>query len=264
MFKIWKRWWGPCADPVFIIGTGRSGTHWLADTLKTHPELSVTYEVHPRFDWSTSMGLNPRLRDGLLPRLIRNYRLARRWAHPRRLVDKSHPNLWILEELRTAFRDARFLGIQRGVHATVASMIRCAPVNAWHARWREFPVPNLFLGIPQEMAPHYEGLSNPEKCTLRWLSHRDQLRRLNRNPGDHLLVVDYENLMDHVEATLAQIGSFLKLGSPLQVPVIKTESRTRWKEFLTPTDVARIDALIDEWDMGSDRLPRNGWIDDLS
>lgn len=44
----------------------------------------------------------------------------------------------------------------------------------------------------------------------------------------------------------------------------KTESRTRWKEFLTPTDVARIDALIDEWDMGSDRLPRNGWIDDLS
>lgn len=244
-------------DPIFIIGTGRSGTHWVANTLSSHPELSVGLEVEPRFGRSKSMALDQTCQKKLLPKVIRNYRFAKYGAFPRRLVDKAHPNIWIAESLATRFPNSLFIGTQRNVYATVASMIRCNPVNAWHYRWREFPVPNPFLGITSEIAPDYESLSNAEKCTLRWLSHRDRMGQLRKTLDHRLLVVDYEKLMDDVHSTLRRISEFLGLKSPLATPPIQTESRSKWREVLSEEDIYRIDSMIREWDIGSNRFPRN-------
>lgn len=247
----------PCPHPIFILGTGRSGTHWIADTLAPHPELAVTYEVEPRFGYAKSMALNPSTRQALLKKHIRNYQWAQRWFSPQRLVDKAHPNIWIAEDLLEAFPNALFLGTHRDVYATVASMINCQPVNAWHKTWKQFPIPNHFLGITPEIAPFYESLSNPEQCTLRWLSHRDRMQYLQQRFPNQLLVVNYESLMDQAEKTLDEIKAFLKLKSPISVPTIKSESRSKWHEFLSQSDVERIDAIIAEWNSGSTRLPKS-------
>ncbi|MEB3265094.1 MAG: sulfotransferase [Cyanobacteriota bacterium] len=250
-----KRLWTAGPDPVFIIGTGRSGTHWLAEALIGHPELKVTLEVPPRFPWATAMVLDPGLQPRLLPKLIRNYRFAaRRWA-PRRLVDKSHPNLWMAEALQAAFPQATFLAIQREAYATVASMIRMAPVKAWHDQWRRYPIPNPFLGISNTTAERYDSLSLPEQCTLRWLAHRDRLRQLVPLLGEQLLVVAYETLMDDTRATLDRVAAALRLSSPIAPPPVHTESRSKWTQLLTAADTDRIDALVAAWDRG-DLQPR--------
>lgn len=242
--------WAASQDPVFIIGTGRAGTHWLAESLAGHPQLAVTLEVPPRFPWSTAMALDPGQQPRLLPRLIRNYRFAaRRWA-PRRLVDKSHPNIWLAEALLAAFPQAAFLAIQREVYATVASMIRLAPVKAWHNRWRQYPIPNLFLGISSATARRYDSLTLPEQCSLRWLAHRDRLRQLEPVLGERLLVIAYETLMDDTRTTLDRVAERLQLSTPVALPPVHTESRSKWRSLLGDDDTARIDALVAAWDRG--------------
>src|SRR5262245_13442039 len=110
--------------PVFVVGTGRSGTHWLAYILQRHPEIRMTIEKEPMFGWSTRIALNPELSDRLLWKLILFYRIQFWISAPRHYLDKSHPNIWIAEDLARAFPDALFLGILRDPYGTVASMLR--------------------------------------------------------------------------------------------------------------------------------------------
>jgi hypothetical protein len=237
--------------PIFIIGTGRSGTHWLAETLKADDGLFVDIEVQPRFRWSTAMALDPGRESSLFWKLCWNYRFSQ-WVRPhKRMVDKSHPNLWFAEKLLHAFPQANFLGIRRGVCATVASMLRCPPVMDWHRRWREFPIPNRFLGIGMETADRYDELSPAEQCTLRWLAHRDRLQCLEPLLGERLLVVDYESMMDDTESTLADIARFIGLSKPLEIPPIRSESRSKWRQVLSDEDVRDIDHLVEAFPPGS-------------
>ena len=241
--------------PVFIIGTGRSGTHWLAESLSREPSLAVTLEVQPRFGWSTTMALDPRRQRDFFGRLKNNYLLAQWWNAPRRLVDKAHPNIWLVEPLFEAFPGASFLGIQRRVHATVASMVRCPPVMAWHDRWRDFPIPNRFLGISRECADRYDSLSAVERCTLRWLAHRDRMRALGPILGDRLLVVDYETMLDDVRTTLDRVASFIGIPHGLDLPAVRIESRDKWRQVLSPRDICAIDTIVSAWDRAASEPP---------
>lgn len=245
-------------DPVFIIGTGRSGTHWLADCLANSPELRVEFEVVPRFQWSRMLALAPHRRRPLMLPLRTSYWWARRRAAPKRLVDKAHPNIWHAEALLAAFPGACFLGIQREVHATVASMMSHPQVRAWHERWREFPVPNGFLGITPWNAARYGQLSLPEQCTLRWLAHRDRMRDLVGVLGERLLVVEYQAMMDDVVATMDLVTRFIGVPPLPAVSPVRTESREKWRRVLTDADVERMAKLIAEWDIHTRRESTHG------
>ena len=96
--------------PVFVIGTGRSGTHWLGYSLGNHPEVRATVEVEPMFGLSKRMALNPALEGELLGRLIKAYKWQLFKSSPRLYLDKSHPNIWIAEKLKKAFPQALFIG----------------------------------------------------------------------------------------------------------------------------------------------------------
>lgn len=84
--------------PVFVIGTGRFGTHWLGYALGNHPEVRATVEVEPMFGLSTRMALNPTLEGKLFRRLVMAYRWQLFKSAPRLYLDKSHPNIWIAEK----------------------------------------------------------------------------------------------------------------------------------------------------------------------
>lgn len=165
---------------IFIVGTGRSGTHLVGYILGSHPDVRATIEVNPGFRWVTEMAINPSTREKHYWKLVWYYR----WQHfrsvPNHYVDKSHPNLWIAHRLAETFPKALFLGIQRNPYATVASMINHEGVRKWHERWLEFPIPNRFLGIAESDVAEYEQRSLATKCAMRWKAHHDRLRVLNR------------------------------------------------------------------------------------
>jgi hypothetical protein len=119
------------ADPIFVLGTGRSGTHWVAWILQPHPKLATLVEKPPIFNWVTEMAIDPTAEGRLFARLVERYRLEAANMRPKRLLDKSHPNIWLAEALAKSLPDAQFVGILRDVFGTVASSLRHAGVRYW-------------------------------------------------------------------------------------------------------------------------------------
>ncbi|MFC1719230.1 sulfotransferase [Candidatus Poribacteria bacterium] len=214
---------------AFVIGCGRSGTHLVGYILRSYPEMRVTIEKTPIFDWVTAMALNPARKATLFPRLVRQYQLLRSLASPRHYADKSHPNIWLAEDLAAAFPQALFIGIQREPFATVASMLRHGGILDWHRRRGEFPVPNDFLGINTEDIEQYEQLSSPTKCALRWKSHAKKMEDLKSVLKRRLHVIGYEDLVRDSQSEIQKLVDFLGLSMPTKLPEIKTESLDRWR-----------------------------------
>lgn len=234
----------PTRAPVFILGNGRSGTHWLGFILDAHPDISVTFEQRPIFGWVTQMALDSRKEPTLLPKLVRRYRLEIAAAAPRIFVDKSHPNLWLAESLAGEFPEARFVGIYRGPQATVASMLKHRRVSEWHDRWSEYPVPNRFLGITEQMANAYDGMPLARRCAIRWQAHLEELRRLDEVLGPRFHLVSYESLHLATASEIQRLGEFLDLRSPIPAPQIRSGSLNRWESELDPETQKQIRDVV--------------------
>jgi len=230
--------------PVFIIGTGRSGTHWLGQSLGDHPEVQATVEVQPMFDLATKMALNPSLEKTLFEKLTRAYKWQLLKSAPRLYLDKSHPNIWLAEKLKATFRSALFVGIERNPYATVASMLKHDGVLAWHTRWREFPVPNRFLGITSELAKHYDTIPRAAQCAIRWLAHRDRINVLRGTLGSSLMVISYETFADNTAQTIRQLQNFLGLAAAVPVPNVNRDSLHKWQAHLTPDQIHQIQSIV--------------------
>jgi len=232
------------ARPVFVIGTGRSGTHWLGYSLGNHPEVRATIEAKPMFKLSTRMALNPSLEEKLFGRLVAAYRWQLFNSSPRLYLDKSHPNIWIAEKLKKAFPQSLFVGIKRNPYATVASMIKHRGVSAWHSRWREFPIPNRFLGITPEIANDYDNIPFASQCAMRWVAHNDRMSELENTLGDDLLMISYESFAKNTEKTIHELQLFLGLNKPIPVPDVRTDSLDKWKNQLSDEEVLQIQNIV--------------------
>lgn len=229
---------------IFVLGSGRSGTHWLGHILDSHPSISAAIEDPRFFRPVVDMALDPRQRATQFGSLVDSYRGEAESVRPQLFADKSHPNIWLAEDLARELPEAMFLGIERSVYGSVASMLKHSGVLSWHDRWREFPVPNAFLGIDVKEQEQYDDLSDVEKCVLRWVSHRGQMRHLRGVLRDRLLVVQYEELITEPMAHTAKMEYFLGLDEPFPPVSPAVGSLDRWRSELTATQIREIDAAL--------------------
>lgn len=229
---------------VFIVGTGRSGTHLVAHVLASSPAHKVLVEKPPLFRWSAAMAADERCRATLFPRWVRRFQLEQFAAAPRVIVEKSHPNIWIIERLATAFPASVFLGTRRGPHATVASMLKHGGFGWPEPRWRELPFPNRFLGIEPESVEEYASMPLAAQLTMRWISNERRFEEVLGFLGPRLFEVDYEQLVERPTRVCERLSNFLGLSAPLESPLMKTESIDRWQQDLTPEQVLAIDATL--------------------
>jgi hypothetical protein len=218
---------------IFVVGTGRSGTHWLGNIIGAHPDVAATVEKPPIFPWVTQMALRPNMVSRLYPRLVRRYRQEHGVVLPKHYLDKSHPNIWIAEQLAESFPEALFVGIKRDVFGTVNSMLQHDGVLKWIHRWREYPLPSRFLGVGLDSAAAYEALPLEAKCAIRWKAHVMQLEHLSGVLGKRLMVLEYEKLQTDIAAELSTISAFLDLKTPIPLPQIKAGSLDKWKRELS-------------------------------
>lgn len=230
---------------IFIIGLGRSGTHLLGYVLRAYPDIRVTIEEQPMFELTTKMALNPALRAHLFSELVESYQLEYSKSVPFHYADKSHPNIWLAEDLARVFPNALFVGTWREPFATVASMLKHEGVLKWHRRWKEFPVPNPFLGITSTNVDEYEMISMAAKCALRWKSHAERIEYLTTILKSQLHMIIYEDLVNNTRRELKKLSEFLSLSTPTRIPEIKRGSIDRWRRELSDETCAEITQVVD-------------------
>jgi Sulfotransferase family len=226
---------------IFVIGSGRSGTHLVGNILDSHPDIAATIEEPEIFEAVTTMALDPRREADLFPRLVDLYVEAHARVPDKHYADKSHPNIWLAEDLAASFDEAVFVGIQRNPHATVASMLRHDGVTVWHERWRDFPVPNRFLGIDEALAAEYEALPLETKFAIRWRAHADQMARLREILGPRIMYLDYDRLLQD-ERVIGDLQEFLELDRPFPPFEMKMDSLDKWRSQLSDDQVAAVSA----------------------
>ena len=245
----------PDSRKIFVIGCGRSGTHWVGNILSDHPDIRVTVEKKPIFDKVTAIAVNPSKMKRLLKPLIRWYRFEHALAAPRHYADKSHPNIWLVEELASVFPRSLFVGIQRDPYGTVSSMLKNKGVRMWCERWEDYPVPNRFLGITTANVETYRNLSLAGKCALRWLCHAERMKEVKKKVPERVHIIQYENLILNVQQELIRLQEFLGLSAPIPVPEVKRGSLDKWLSNLTEENCIDIERVT-----GYPRLPEDSMM----
>ncbi len=233
----------PTSRKIFVLGSGRSGTHWVGYILDAHPGVKVTIEKREIFKPVKAMAVDFSTRAKLMPKLICRYRWEHMKAAPLHYADKSHPNMWLTEELSEAFPNARFIGIEREPYGMIASMLvhgGTGGTKKWHEQWEQYPIPNPFIGITEENLERYKACSLVGRCAMRWVSSVARMTEIREVLGDRMIFFHYEDLIADTEARLGELTEFLELTTPLPLPEVKRKSLDKWRDQLTDEQLAEI------------------------
>ncbi len=234
---------------IFIIGTGRSGTHLIGRTIASHPDVEGHIEDPEHFVLSSYIAAYQDVLPSFLVYpfkmlLVRRYKKLLKNTSAEYILEKSHTNIWLAEFLHKEIPNAVFVGVLRDVLPTVSSMLEHKHVMSWYKKLPQNRV-NRFLGITKENVEGFKGLSNVEKCVLRWQSHKRELARLeNILPPERLKVINYESFMNTPEDHLQELANFIKIDNRYQFEKLKLESLDKWKNTLTVSQIRNIRGLV--------------------
>jgi Sulfotransferase family len=209
---------GICRDPIFIVGSPRSGTTALGHALNKHPDLWTSKEAYVLFrlfgngratgswkhHWERS---NPSwLREEEVERaeflgflgLGINAMYSSR-SQGRRWVDPTPLNTLMIDDVAEMFPGAAFLNLVRDGRRVVRSMLG----------FRE--------SIERERGPVPEGEMPPwtrdfEAACESWANHVEIVRRFEDANPRRCLTIRNEDLVEDPAATVARMLDFLGAG----------------------------------------------------
>lgn len=235
---------------IFVVGTGRSGTHFLTRLLNGFERIYDPMQGKENRPILQKIALSA-IKHKPLPRDVHNYyRAAFEEAGPRVFLDQHHPNLFFAEEWIGRYPSILCLFPERPVHQVVASMMRHNGVLSWYSYAKErknaWPglgvrYPNQFLGLMSKS--EIDALPLHMLCAKRVMAHNRKFRELKRTHPDSVRAVAYENLVRDPEGEfrrlfredeLASIGGFTLKETP------RAASLTKYKDVLTDGQVAEI------------------------
>jgi hypothetical protein len=231
-----------CVDkPVFILGSGRSGTTALGIALSMHRDVcflnepkALWHAIHPSEDLIGSYSRGPaRYRigceDATADTVVNAHRLFGACllaTCSRRVIDKYPELIFRVPFVKAIFPDAKFLFLVRNGWETCRSIegwsgrlgvrLRGEVHDWWGANRRKW---NLLVEqvVPEhaDLAPYASEMRSwsrqADMAAVEWIvTMREGLSLLQRYPSD-VLRVTYESLCADPQPVLSQIASFTGL-----------------------------------------------------
>ena len=259
-------------NPVFFIGSGRSGTNLLARLLASHPDIAVyPYETndlwHPRAFpwWASTRGSPPIWKDpyaftamtarGRSPeddrRLKATLGAYQALVRGKCIVNKSVMITFMIPHVLTVFPDARFIHLLRDGRAVAVSFARLerARIERHPERYREYGLDLPFDSLVAEFARH-------------WREHVAEIaaRRsdLGLDTAARFIEVRYEDLTDVPDSSLRRLAQFLAVDDDgfdrRRWPRIENRNY-KFREILEKEALMRISTIMEP------ELSRNGYAD---
>ena len=228
---------------IFVIGSGRSGTHLLGRTFENNKEVDALIEDSEFFHSITQLAVGLNKDTGDFQKILKKYERRFRKSKKGVILEKTHPNIWFVEEILEFFPQAKFIGIKRNVYATVASMLNHNGVLKWY---EDLPQDRLnpFLGIDQNNKNFFEKFPLESKCALRWKSHKNRLEHLENKFPNNVLVIDYEDFYDSYPSLMRKMKIFLNVDFNLDSEPLNQSGKDKWKGSLSKEQIDNIKMVI--------------------
>lgn len=238
---------------IFVLGTGRSGTHLLGRAISSHSEIEGHIEDPRTFHLATRIATEQDLQHSLKTLAMRQVLYYRyggllKQSSKDLMLEKTHPNIWLAEHLAQKFPQAKFVGIYRGVYPTVSSMLLHDGVMGWYEKLPQNKV-NRFLGITKNNVDYFDELPIESKCALRWKAHKDELNRLKSVLGDRFKLYNYEEFVKTLDRHQDDLADYLGIDNEFDIEPIKIESLDKWKSNLDEEQLENIDEILREQEL---------------
>lgn len=236
---------------IFIVGTGRSGTHFTCRSIR-----GFTNTFDPLLGKEKGRHLRSIAKAAIHHRsypksAIEYYKSVLQSASSEAVfVDQHHPNLFFAHEITKLFHRPVFLYPDRPIHQIVASMMNHDGVLNWYQYAKKninrkilgdhIPIPNQFLGIFE--AEDLANLPLHKLCALRVIGHRNRAKLLIKREID-LRFINYEQLVEDQLAEFTRVftnDEFTTLGKFHSVEVSQKKSLSKFKETLSDAQVDEI------------------------
>jgi hypothetical protein len=239
------------ADPVFIVGSPRSGTTFLGAALARSPLLAYHFEP------VLTKAAAPYVYFGLWTpaRAARFYRRVYRWLDRLRLdgdlrfVDKTPRNALLVPFLADTFPDARFIHIVRDGRDVAASWserpwLGETPIEGRTHEpggYRYGPHPRMW--VEPDRVEEFRTTSTVHRCAWGWRRHVEAVQQASARLSEgRLLEIRYESLVGDPERVGGEVLDFLGIESDAVLAAlggIRGTSIGRWRD-LSDADLAAV------------------------
>ncbi|MGC6390759.1 MAG: hypothetical protein ACON5C_02985 [Alphaproteobacteria bacterium] len=239
-------------EAIFIIGTGRSGTHFTCRSLAGFKNIFDPLQGKEHGQHLSRIA-RAAIHHQHYPAKASKYYLCikNNLGMNQIFVDQHHPNLFFTDTLTDIFPHLIFLYPDRPIHQIVSSMLKHSGVLTWyeyakkyeHNRiFRKKPVPffNQFLGIYESSTLHSYKLH--QLCALRVIAHKNRAVLLKRR-GQDVRFINYENLiMDQRKEFFSAFtpNELAKLGEFNVAERSQSRSLQKYKEVLSQQQILDI------------------------
>ncbi len=231
-------------SPVFITGTGRSGSTMLGLVLSMHPEVgflnepkALWFSANPNDDiigsYSNSRADYIMDASKATPEIGRKvkalYSSFLQRSGSTRIVDKFPEMIFRIEYLNALFTDAKYIFLYRNPWETIASTAIWSSKrgntgkgeNWWGVNDRKWKL-LLEQVVPGDelLAPHHTTISafttQPDKAAVEWILTMNFGMKMQSLYPDKIMGVKYEQLCSQPGKVLRQICEFTGLSQDLK------------------------------------------------
>ena len=240
-------------DSIFIIGTGRSGTHFTCRALQGFKNIYDPLDGKENGSVLKDIAVASIHHFEYPKNAIDYYIKVKKHIEKNKIfLDQHHPNIFYINNLSKIFTNPIFIYPDRPIEQVVASMLKHRGVLSWFEYAKNkpknvIPIENQFLGI-QELNQLQE-MELYELCALRVIAHRNRAI-LMKNRGMNVRFLNYENLVRDQLAEFNEVFSeqeFDRLGDFDVVEESNSSSLHKFRDILQPQQLARIENLLKQF-----------------